>query len=115
MSATGTQPRDPSHGRSLKHIRAAQLRARAVRWGIGKSALGTLFLLGALTWALSPDRHATTSAFWMAALMVLSTVNVGLGLRTFARARRGAARFWLPATLAWGGLATVLLKILLRL
>ncbi len=48
----------------------------------------------------------------MAGLVVLSTLNVGLGLRTFCRVRRRAARLWLAATAAWGVLATVLLKIL---
>jgi hypothetical protein len=49
----------------------------------------------------------------MAALAILSTVNVGLGLRTFSRAYRRAARLWLPATALWGLLAVALLWILL--
>ena len=101
-------------GKSLKHVRAAQLRARAVRWGIGKSALGSVFLVGALSYALGPAPHEQSSVMWMAALLVLSTFNVGLGLRTFARANRKVARYWLPATLAWGLLSAALLKILLR-
>jgi hypothetical protein len=51
---------------------------------------------------------------WMACLVVLSTFNVGLGLRTFSKVNRTAARFWLPATLAWGLLSAAVLKILLR-
>jgi hypothetical protein len=51
---------------------------------------------------------------WMAFLLVLSTVNVGLGLRTFSRVRRGAAPYWPVATAAWGGLATALVRILMR-
>jgi hypothetical protein len=104
----------PSTDSRLIHVRAAQLRARAFRFGIGKSAFGSLFLMGALAYALAPDRHSSTSLTWMAALVVLSTFHVGLGLRTIARARRRAQRLWLPMTLAWGILATVLLKFLLR-
>jgi hypothetical protein len=94
-------------------VRAAQLRARAIRGAIGKSVLGTLFLLGALSYAFGPAPHSPSSRFWMAGLVVLSTLNVGLGLRTFSRVRRKAARIWLPATLAWGVLSAALLKILL--
>lgn len=100
-------------GKSLKHVRAAQLRAKAVRWAIGKSVLGSVFLVGALSYALGPERHEPTSVLWMAALVVFSTFHVGLGLRTFARANRKVARYWLPATLAWGVLSAALLKILL--
>jgi hypothetical protein len=49
----------------------------------------------------------------MAGLVVLSTFNVGLGLRTFSRVRRQAARVWLPATLLWGVLSAALLRMLL--
>ncbi len=98
--------------RSLRQVQAAQLRARAIRWGIGKSALGTLFLVGALTYAFGPDPQSDSATFWMAALVVLSTFNVGLGLRTFSKVRRRAPKFWLLATLAWGVLATILLRIL---
>jgi len=100
--------------RSLRHVRAAQLRARALRWAIGKSALGSAFLVGALAYALSPQRHSDMSRTWMAFLLVLSTVNVGLGLRTFARVRRRATRYWPIATAAWGILSTVLVRILMR-
>jgi hypothetical protein len=101
-------------GKSLRHVRAAQLRAKAVRWAIGKSVLGTVFLIGALAYALGPDPHIANSVLWMAALVVMSTFNVGLGLRTFGRVNRKVARYWLPATIAWGLLSTALLKILLR-
>jgi hypothetical protein len=97
---------------SLRQVRAAQLRARATRWAIGKSAFGTVFLIGALAYALGPDRHLSSSRLWMALLVVLSTFNVGLGLRTFSRVRRRARRFWLVATILWGLLATGLLRIL---
>ena len=100
-------------GKTLRHVRAAQLRARAVRWAIGKSVLGSVFLLGALSYALGPVRAEPNSIFWMAGLVVMSTFNVGLGLRTFSRVNRRAARYWLPATLAWGVLSAALLKILL--
>ncbi len=101
----------PAH--SLHQVRAAQLRARATRWAIGKSALGTIFLIGALAYALGPDRFLPSSRLWMALLVVLSTLNVGLGLRTFSRVRHRARRFWLVATILWGLLATGLLRILL--
>src|SRR5271157_4213938 len=94
--------------RSLRHVRAAQLRTRVLRWAIGKSALGSVFLIGALAYALGPQRQSPTSRMWMAFLLVLSTLNVGLGLRTFSRVRKRAARYWPVATLAWGVLATVL-------
>jgi hypothetical protein len=101
-------------GKSLRHVRAAQLRAKAVRWAIGKSVLGSVFLVGALSYALGPEPHHSNSVLWMAALVVMSTFNVGLGLRTFSRVNRKVSRYWLPATLAWGLLSTALLKILLR-
>jgi len=101
-------------GKSLRQVRAAQLRARAIRWAIGKSVLGTVFLLGALSYAFGPEPHAPSSLLWMVCLLALSTFNVGLGLRTFSRVRRRAARFWLPATFTWGLLGAALLMILLR-
>jgi hypothetical protein len=97
----------------LRQVRAAQLRARATRWAIGKSVFGAIFLIGALAYALGPDRNLPSSRLWMALLVVLSTFNVGLGLRTFARVRRRARRFWLVATILWGLLATGLLRLLL--
>ncbi len=103
---------DPN--RSLRHVRAAQLRTQVVRWAIGKSALGTIFLLGAIAHALGPGKHEQSSTLWMAALTVASAFNVGLGLRTLARVHRVAARFWLLATVAWAVLSTVLVRILLR-
>src|SRR5438552_1997793 len=106
--------KDGNDSRTLRHVRAAQLRARAVRWAIGKSVLGSVFLLGALSYALGPVPHEQSSLLWMAGLVVLSTFNVGLGLRTFARVNRRVARYWLPATVAWGLLSAALLKILLR-
>jgi hypothetical protein len=105
---------DRGSPRSLRQVRAAQLRARALRWAIGKLALGSLFLVGALAYALAPQRHTGSSRLWMAFLLVLSTVNVGLGLRTFSRVRRQAARYWPVATAAWGVLATVVVRILMR-
>ena len=105
---------DKANPRSLRQVRAAQLRARALRWAIGKSALGSLFLVGALAYALGPQRHTGPSHLWTAFLLVLSTVNVGLGLRTFSRVRRPAGRYWPLATAAWGVLATVVVRILMR-
>jgi hypothetical protein len=106
----------PARGarRSLMQVRAAQLRARALRWAIGKSALGSVFLIGALAYALSPQRHTELSRIWIDFLLVLSTLNVGLGLRTFARVRRGAARYWPISTALWGVFSIVLIHILMR-
>ena len=108
-----TGPSPSGNPRSLRQVRAAQLRARALRWAIGKSAMGSVFLVGALAYALSPQRHSDMSRIWMAFLLVLSTVNVGLGLRTFSRVRRRAAPYWPIATLVWGLLSTVLVRILM--
>jgi hypothetical protein len=104
----------PPHSNQLRHVRAAQLRARAIRGAIGKVVLGTIFLVGALAYALAPDRHGQESRFWMTGLLLLSTGNVALGLRTLARVRRRPARLWIAATIAWGLLATVLIGFLLR-
>jgi hypothetical protein len=98
----------------LRHLRAAQLRARAIRGAIGRIVLGSVFLVGALAYARSPDRHGQESLLWMTGLLVLSTGNVALGLRTLARVRRRPARLWIAATTAWGLLSTVLIGFLLR-
>jgi hypothetical protein len=109
-----TSPGAGAQRRSLREVRAAQLRAVAIRWAIGKSVFGTIFLLGAIAHALSPDPRASSTSAWMAMLVVLSSAHVGLGLYTFSRVRRRAARFWLPATLVWGLLATALVYMLSR-
>jgi len=98
----------------LRQVRAAQLRARATRRAIGQVALGSVFLVGALAYALAPDRHDQPNLLWMAGLLVLSTVDVGLGTRTLARVRRRRASLWVAATVAWGLLATVLVGFLVR-
>ena len=68
---------------ALRHLRAAQLRARAVRGGLVKVAFGTVFLVGALAHSLSPERHERSSLFWMTLLVLMSTVNIALGFRVF--------------------------------
>jgi hypothetical protein len=98
----------------LRHLRAAQLRARVVRGGLVKLAFGTVFLVGALAHALSPERHEQSSLFWITLLSLMSTVNVALGLRSLARARRLVGRSWVPIAGAWGFLAVALLGLLLR-
>jgi hypothetical protein len=103
----------PGAGHSLRQVQAAQLRAKAIRWGIGKSIFGIVFLIGALAYALGPDRNTQSSRMWMALLVILSTFNVGLGLRTFSRVRNKARRVWIVATILWGALATGLVRILL--
>jgi hypothetical protein len=101
-------------GVRLSHLRAAKLRARAVRGGLVKLAFGTVFLIGALAHALSPERHASMSVLWMTLLLIMSTVNVALGLKAIARARRMTARGATLAAAAWGVLALVLVGLLLR-
>jgi hypothetical protein len=111
----GGAPR-ASGQRSLWQVRAAQLRARATRQAIVQVLLGSVFLVGALAYALAPDRHAQSSLAWMAGLLVLSTFDVAVGLRTLARLRlrRRSQRLWVAATAAWGALATALVAFLLR-
>jgi hypothetical protein len=99
-------------GPQLPEVRAAQLRARVIRWAIGKTAFGILFLIGALSYTVAPEPRSSSTALWMAALVILSSFHVGLGLRALSRVRGRGARLWLPATIAWGVLATVLLRIL---
>jgi hypothetical protein len=109
-STSSPQPESSLHG-----VRAAQLRVRAFRWGLGKLGLGTLFLVGALAHGLGPAPHAGSATFWMAALAILSTFNVGLGLRTLARARQRGLRLWPVLTAAWALLVTTLLKLVLMM
>ena len=102
--------------RSLGRVRAAQLRARATKQAIVQVLLGSIFLVGALAYARAPDRHAQSSLGWMAGLLVLSTLDVALGLRTLARLRlrRRSARLWLVGSTAWALLSTALVAALLR-
>ena len=105
------QQQDP---RSLRQVRAAQLRARATRWAVGRVLLGSVFLIGALAYARAPDRHAQANVAWMSGLVLFSTVDVALGLRALARVRRRSTRLWVAATVAWGLLSTLLVGFLLR-
>ncbi len=100
-------------GSSLRQVRLAQLRTKAVRWAISKSIFGAVFLIGALAYAFGPERNTATSRMWMTLLVVLSTFNVGLGLHTFSRVSHKARRLWWVATILWGVLATGLVRILL--
>jgi len=111
--STGSAAEGPDSSR-LRHLRAAQLRGRMIRGGIVKLAFGTVFLIGALAHALSPQRHEQSSVLWMTVLVLMSTINVATGLRALARARRLRGRPWLPAAGIWGLLAIVLLGLLLR-
>jgi hypothetical protein len=101
-------------GVRLSHLRAARLRARAVRGGLIKLAFGTVFLIGALAHALSPERHLSMSVLWMTLLLIMSTANVALGLKAIARSRRMTARGATLAAAAWGVLALLLVGLLLR-
>src|SRR5262249_8956848 len=62
----------------LRHVRAAQLRARAIRGAIGRVVLGSVFLVGALAFAHAPDHHNQDSLLWMTGLLLLSTMNVAM-------------------------------------
>jgi hypothetical protein len=101
---------------SLRHVKAAQLRARATRQAIIQMLLGTVFLIGALSYARAPDRHEQASMAWMSGLLVLSTLDAALGLRTLVRLRlrRRLAWVWMAATGAWALLSMVVLVALLR-
>jgi len=102
--------------RSLHHVRAAQLRARATRQAIIQMLFGTVFLIGALSYARAPDRHAQMNLAWMSGLLVLSTLDAALGLRTLVRLRlrRRLGWVWMAATATWALLALVVLAALLR-
>jgi hypothetical protein len=103
-----------TRGRPLRQVRAAQLRGRARRRAILQTLLGSVFLIGALAYARAPDRHQQASLTWMAGLLVFSTVDVALGLRTLARLRRRATGWWVLGSAAWGALSTALVGFLLR-
>ena len=79
-------------------------------------ALGTVFLVGALSYARAPDRRAQGSLAWMSGLLVLSTLDAALGLRALVRLRlrRKFAWVWMATTAAWGLLSIVLVAVLLR-
>ena len=99
---------------SLRHVRAAQLRARVRRGAIGRIILGMVFLSGALAYARAPDHHSRSSLLWMTALLVMSTAYVALGVRTLGRVRRRAQRLWVVVAVVWGALATLVVGFLLR-
>jgi len=103
-------------GRSLRHVRAAQLRTRATRQAIIQMLLGTVFLVGALAYARAPDRHEQVNLAWMAGLLVLSALDAALGLRTLVRLRlrRKFAWVWMATTAAWALLSLVVVAVLLR-
>jgi Kef-type K+ transport system membrane component KefB len=111
---TPTRTALPTPAAPLHHLRAAQLRTSAVRGGLARLGLGTVFLVGALAHALSPERHEQSSLFWITLLSLMSTVNVALGLRSLARVRRLRGRAWILVASVWGGLAVALLGLLLR-
>jgi hypothetical protein len=96
----------------LTEVKAAQGRAATIRWAIGKTVLGMIFLLGAMAHAYGPQPRSAQTTMWTITLIILSTVYVGLGLRAFAQARQRGKRLWLPLTVAWGAAAAVMLRIL---
>ena len=116
MALRGSVSLPSTGGRSLRHVRAAQLRARATKQAIAQMLLGSVFLIGALSYARAPDRRAQASLAWMSGLLVLSTLDAALGLRALVRLRlrRRFAWVWMAATAAWGLLSLVVLAVLLR-
>src|SRR6187551_1281075 len=98
MTRGDTAPLPPTGGRSLRHVRAAQLRARATRQAIIQMLLGTVFLVGALAYARAPDRHEQVNLAWMAGLLVLSALDAG-HRRLGAAVRRGCGG--LAARVGW--------------
>ncbi|HEY0710781.1 MAG TPA: hypothetical protein VGG33_28510 [Polyangia bacterium] len=111
MSDPARPPAPPSAATPLRPIEAAQLRARVIKWALGRTFFGLLFLIGAMAHAMGPDPLSPQTGVWIALLLVLSTVHVGLGLRGISRARRQARRWWLPATIAFGLAATLMLRL----
>ncbi len=99
---------------SLRHVRAAQLRGRAIRGAIIKISFGMIFLVGALAYARAPDRHETRNLVWMAGLLVMSTANLAVGVRVLLRVRRKSPALWVAAAAVWGLLATLVVGFLLR-
>ena len=105
---------EPSSVRALRQVQAARLRTKATRGALFRTFLGSVFLIGALAHALSPARHEGSAIAWMAGLLVLSAMNVGLGLRALARLRRSSSNLWIAGTAAWAVLSVALVGVLLR-
>jgi hypothetical protein len=104
----------PAAAPPLRHVRAAQLRARVLRRAIWQLTLGTLFLIGALTYGVSHERNNDTSQFWMTALTLISSVHVGSGLRLVCRVKRWSRWLWVSAAGLWAVSLVALLRILVR-
>lgn len=104
----------PTPPRGLKYVRAAQLRARLGRRAIGQLALGTVFLMGALSFGYGPQRQEEHAAVWMAFLSVLSTFNVASGARLLSRSKGWPRHTWWICTAVWGVLLVALLWALGR-
>ena len=122
---TDTDSDSARRSAGASQVRAAQLRARAIRSGLVRVAFGTVFLIGALAHALSPQRHDASSRLWMTGLFLSSTLNVAFGLRTSSRARATIVRpgrapsapagaMWIYAAGAWAVLGLAVLGLLLR-
>lgn len=93
----------------LRHVKAAQLRARLARKAIGQLALATLFLMGALSFGYGPQRRDGNAALWMAFLCILSTVHMATGTRLLTRAKRWPPYVGNVATVVWGASLLALL------
>ena len=93
----------------LRHVRAAQLRARLSRRAIGQLALATFFLMGALSFGYGTQRLESHAPMWMAFLSVLSTFNVASGTRLLSRSKRWPGHIAWIVTAIWGLLLVGLL------
>lgn len=93
----------------LKHVRAAQLRARLGRRATGQLALATVFLMGALSFGYGPQRQERHAPLWMAFLCVLSTFHMGTGARLLTRVKRWPRLVAIVGPAIWGGLLLALL------
>ncbi len=108
------EPRDRRLGTAqsaaLEPVLAAQKRASEIRWSLGKMAFGLVFFIGALAHSFTPNQTSSSTALWIA-LLLLSTLHVGMGMRGIARVRGRGLRLWLPLTLLWGFAASIVLRM----
>src|SRR5678815_4032707 len=103
MASPRSAPMPSDRGRSLRHVRAAQLRTRATRQAIIQMLLGTVFLIGALSYARAPDRHAQAEANQspQAQRGVQRRQHQQAGHPGQVRLRRRLGWVWMAATGAW--------------
>ena len=80
-------------GPTLRQVRAARLAGAPTRGAIIQVLLGSVFLVGRAGLRARPGPSGSgRTSLWMTGLLVLSTADVGVGLRTLARARPPSPR-----------------------